>query len=638
MTTNTLNRVPFIPESAPFSEEQRQWLNGFLAGLFSDTAAASNAAGMTGAPALMPAPPKPLLVMFGSQTGNAEGLAKKLHGTAGKSGFAPTLSDMAKHDAFDLQKEGVLLIVTSTWGEGDPPDNAASFMDKLMAEDHPRLENLRYSILALGDKNYEDFCGCGRKLDERLAALGAKPIVPRQDCDTDYDEPAKAWMNAVLEALKKPDDADSALPASPTTPVTARGHHDEARHTDPGAAQLAQEGKPMRSDSVTPPKEKSAAPAPSPYSRTNPFMARLLKTYRLNTEDSDKDTRHYEICLKGSGLHYEAGDALGLIPTNSPELVAEILKALGFDGEEEVTGADGAKKPVRLALLRDYQIRAPHKEFLAAISQRDPTDAFLRDMLDPGIRTELDQYLYGREIIDFLLSSPKLGFTPEEFTKLLRKLQPRLYSIASSLKAHPEQVHLTVDTLRYEAHGRKRHGVSSVFLAERVTADTPLPVFIQVSKHFRPPEDMKRPMIMVGPGTGIAPFRAFLQERKATGAPGKNWLYFGSQRSRTDYFYREELEAYKAEGCLTNLSLAFSRDQAQKVYVQNLMLENAAEMWRWLEENAHFYVCGDAKRMAKDVDDALHAIIRQEGGLSDDNAKEYVQKMKKEKRYQRDVY
>ncbi len=632
MNQTTLPRVPYIPENAPFSEEQRQWLNGFLAGLFSDAGAAGG-----GASATATAPPalKTLRVMFGSQTGNAEGLAKKLVAQAGKGGFAATLTDLAKHDTADLQKEDALLLVTSTWGEGDPPDNAAGFWEKLSAEAHPRLEHLRYSILALGDRNYEDFCGCGRRFDERLAALGARRIIPRQECDTDYDEPAKVWMHAVLAALQKPADTDPAPPAPAGTPVTARGHHDEASHLDPGAAALAQAGQPMRSETVI---SLPEAPAGAAYSRTNPFPARLLAARRLNPEGSDKDTRHYEICLRGSGLTYEVGDALGLVPQNSPVLVGEILAALGFDGEEEITGVDGTKKPIRLALLRDHQIRAPHKEFLAAVSQRDPSDAFLRDLLDPNIRTELDQYLYGREIIDFLLASPRLGFTPEEFIKGLRKLQPRLYSIASSLKAHPEQVHLTVDTLRYEAHGRQRHGVSSTFLADRVTADVPLPVFIQTAKHFRPPEDPARPIIMVGPGTGIAPFRAFLQERKATGAPGKNWLYFGAQRSTSDFFYREELEALQTGGKLHNLSLAFSRDQERKVYVQHRMLENAAEMWRWLEEGAHFYVCGDAKRMAKDVDDALHTILREAGGLSDDNAKDYVQKLKKDKRYQRDVY
>ena len=637
MSTLSPNRpVPYIPDTAPFSEEQRQWLNGFLAGLFS-TAPVDPAALRGEAPALA-APPLPVLILFGSQTGNAEGLAKKIKVSAEKGGgLAPRLLDMAKYDAAELPGESNLLLVTSTWGEGDPPDNAAGFFEKVLADGFPRLENLRYSVLALGDRNYEDFCGCGRQLDERLAALGAKPVHPRQDCDTDYDTPAKQWMEAALAQLLKPDAAGAATEKK-DNPAAALGHHDEAKHMDPGAEALVRSGAPPRGQESPTQNGSGPASAAVAYSRANPFPARLLASRKLTLNGSDKDTRHYEISLQGSGLAYEAGDALGLIPTNSPELVQEILTSLGFDGEEEITSHDEVKKPIRLALLTDYQIRAPHKEFLAAISQRDGADTFLRDLLDPGIRTELDQYLYGREIIDFLLDSPKLGFTPDEFVKLLRKLQPRLYSIASSLKAHPEQVHLTVDTLRYEAHGRQRHGVSSTFLADRVTDATKVPVFVQTAKHFRLPDKPERPVIMVGPGTGIAPFRAFLQERQATGAAGRNWLFFGAQKSATDFFYRDELEAMQAGGCLTRLDTAFSRDQTEKIYVQTRMQQNAPELWRWLEEGAHFYVCGDAKRMAKDVDDTLHAVIRESGGMSDDNAKEYVAVLKKNKRYQRDVY
>ena len=567
---------------------------------------------------------------------------------------------MAKFDAATLGQQSDLLIVTSTWGEGDPPDNALGFWERIKAEDHPRLDGLRYSVLALGDHNYEDFCGCGRRFDERLTALGATRLHPRQDCDTDYDEPAKAWMGSVLDAISREKNGqDQASDETTGTPDTAKGHHDEARHMDPGASELAGKGANMRSDTIVPPPGSTgngsgggqtatlaattalakAGVEAGGFSKANPFPARMLVNRRLTHADSAKDVRHYEICLQGSGLEYEVGDALGVIPMNSPELVDEILAALGFDGEEEVTGNDGVtKKPIRLALLSDYQIRSPHKEFLAAVSQRDDANKFLRDLLNPNVRTELDMYLFGREIIDVLLDSASLGFAPQEFVQLLRKLQPRLYSIASSLKAHPEQVHLTVDTLRYDAHGRKRHGVSSTFLAERVTETTRIPVFVQVSKHFRPPEKPDVPMIMVGPGTGIAPFRAFLQERRATGAVGKNWLFFGARTSAQDFFYREELEDMQAMGSLHKLSTAFSRDQQPAVYVQHRMRENAAELWKWLQEGAHFYVCGDAKNMAKDVDVALHAIAQEAGGLAEDDAKEYVSAMRKSKRYQRDVY
>ena len=342
MEANTQRRVPFIPDTAPFSEEQRQWLNGFLAGLFSDASTNPAALLRQAPPPALAAPPVPVLVLFGSQTGNAEGLAKKVKAAAEKAGnLTPRLFDMAKFDAGELPKESNLLIVTSTWGEGDPPDNAAGFMDKLGADSFPRLENLRYSVLALGDRNYEDFCGCGRKLDERLLALGAKRVLARQDCDTDYDAPAKAWLDAVLPILQQPDHAED----TQETPVTAIGHHDEAKHLDPGAGDLVKAGAPVRSQLVPTHNGASvaaAAPATA-YSRTNPFPARLLASRKLTLDGSDKDTRHYEICLKDSGLTYEVGDALGLLPANSPELVQEILSALGFDGEEEVTSHDGAK-------------------------------------------------------------------------------------------------------------------------------------------------------------------------------------------------------------------------------------------------------------------------------------------------------
>jgi len=272
------------------------------------------------------------------------------------------------------------------------------------------------------------------------------------------------------------------------------------------------------------------------------------------------------------------------------------------------------------------------------MAEHDAADQYLKELISADVRTELDKFLWGREIIDFLLESPGVNFSPEEFVSLLKKLQPRLYSIASSLKAHPEEVHLTVDTVRYEIHGRKRKGVCSNFLAERSGKDTPIPVFIQPSKHFRVPQNGDRPMIMVGPGTGIAPFRAFLEERKATGAKGRNWLFFGAQKSSCDFFYKEELEAFRCEGVLTRFDTAFSRDQDHKIYVQHRMLENAKELWNWLEQEAHFYVCGDASRMAKDVDKALHEVVKLAGDRSEEAAAEYVQKLKADKRYQRDVY
>jgi len=377
----------------------------------------------------------------------------------------------------------------------------------------------------------------------------------------------------------------------------------------------------------------------SPWSRKNPFPAPLLVNRKLTGAASEKDTRHYEISLAGSGLSYEVGDSLGIFPSNPPELVEEILAALQATGDEAVPGADGNPKPLREALLKDYAIKEVSKQFLAALVEKAGDAApLIRDLQDPERKNDLEQYLWGMEYIDFLLDHPSVQFAPEEFVKLLRKLIPRLYSIASSIKANPEQVHLTVATVRYESHGRQRKGVASTYLAERVEQGGTIPVFFHVAKGFRLPEDGATPIIMVGPGTGVAPFRAYLQDRKASGAIGKNWLFFGEQREKEDFLYREEFEQLQKEGVLTRFDTAFSRDQEKKVYVQHRMLENGAEIWAWLSEGAHFFVCGDAARMAKDVDAALHQIVETHGCKTAQEAAEYIEALKKEKRYKRDVY
>ena len=385
----------------------------------------------------------------------------------------------------------------------------------------------------------------------------------------------------------------------------------------------------------------STETAASPYSRKNPFPARVTSHRLLSRPGSGKEIRHFELSLEGSGLAYEVGDSAGIHPQNDPALVEEILAALGADGEQMVPGAEpgGPEVSLREALLRNYHITSPSKQFLEAVAARSEGESVLRELMDDPLRKkDVDKFVHGMEIIDFLLAHPSIRFTPEEFLKTLRKLQPRLYSISSSQKAHPDSVHLTVAAVRYETHGRRRKGVASTFLAERLEDHTHIPLFFHSAKHFRLPEDPSTATIMVGPGTGIAPFRAYLQERQATGATGKNWLFFGDQKAAYDYLYQDELEAMKASGVLTRLDLAFSRDQTEKVYVQQRMLENAGEIYRWLEEGAHFYVCGDASRMAKDVDAALLQIVEQAGGKDPQQAAEYIEALKKSKRYKRDVY
>jgi sulfite reductase (NADPH) flavoprotein alpha-component len=382
----------------------------------------------------------------------------------------------------------------------------------------------------------------------------------------------------------------------------------------------------------------TAAVAPPRYTRANPFPARLVVNRRLSGPESEKDTRHFEIDLTGWGLSFEVGDSLAVYATNDPQLVEEIIRALGLTGDEQVPRPRGEPTTLREALLRDYSITQPTPKFLRAIAQRASAAPTLSYLLAPDRKHDLETYLWGMEIIDFLVEHPSARFAPADFIGLLTKLQPRLYSVASSLKAYPDQVHFIVDVVRYESHGRMRKGVCSSFLAERAD-DVPVPVFPSVAKHFHLPEDPKTPIIMIGPGTGVAPFRAYLQERKATEAKGKNWLFFGAQHESCDFAYGDEFEAYLKEGILTRLDCAWSRDQAQKVYVQHKMSENAAEIWKWIDgEGAYFFVCGDARRMAKDVDATLRKIVQEQGGKSVEQAYEYVEKLKNEKRYKKDVY
>jgi sulfite reductase (NADPH) flavoprotein alpha-component len=625
--------IPYIPASAPFTAEQRAWLNGYLAGLFSNAETGGRGPLSRSADQPKSEPLQPLLVFFGSQTGTAEQLAKRLAADAAKQGFAPRVLDMNAFATVDLKQEPHLLIITSTWGDGDPPDNAMSFWNYLNSEQAPALENLGYSVLALGDSNYAEFCGAGKKFDARLEQLGARRIHPRTDCDTDYEAPALAWMKSLWPVLSN----ETAQRQNGAT-VTVERHNGEpvAHRNGTIAVRAGTTTSPARHqiDSLA---TTFSAPTVTLYNRNNPFPARLRTNRPLNAPGSAKDTRHLEIALEGSGLDYEVGDALGVLPANCPQLAADILQALDCDGEESVKNPQGQETSLRVALLRDYQITQIPPALLQAFAERTHDPNFTR-LLDPAHKAELERYLFGREVIDLLLEFPLVKLSPAEFLAGLRKLQPRLYSISSSPKAHPGEVHLTVAVVRYESRGRQRKGVCSTFFAERAAAETPVPVFVQSSHGFRLPSNGDTPIIMVGPGTGIAPFRAFLEERRAIGATGRNWLFFGDQHEAADFLYRDQLESLRAAGILTHLDTAFSRDQAEKIYVQNRMIEKAPELWAWLEEGAHVYVCGDAKRMAKDVDAALHGILQTAGGKTKEQAAEYVLKLKQEKRYQRDVY
>jgi sulfite reductase (NADPH) flavoprotein alpha-component len=585
-----MQMTTFIPETAPFDANQRLWLNGYMAGLL----AGKNFVPANGNGVAKISPPTiPLLILFGSQTGTAETIAKQIAKESKSRGCNSRVVDAAEHDKIDWKMETNLLVITSTYGDGDMPDNAQAFWDWLQTDAAKNLSHLNYSVLALGDTNYEQFCAAGKKIDARLEVLGAKRIHPLADCDLDYETKVKTWANGTLTTL---------APAAQNSAAIAT--------------------------------QFEATSVATGWSKTNPFPARLLTNRKLTGDGSQKETRHFEISLEGSGLNYEAGDALGVWPSNCPELSEDILKALGCDGEEAVKISSG-EFPLRRALTEKLDISKPAAELLLYFAKANTT---LRDLLASERKDDLKRWLWGRGVIDLLLENPAVRFSAAEFVTLLKPLASRLYSISSSPKAHAGQVHLTINVVRYEAHGRARKGLASTFLADRAGAETPVPVFIQTSHGFRLPADGSTPVIMVGPGTGVAPFRAFLHERRAVAAKGRNWLFFGEQRAATDFYYRDELEKMFSDGHLIKMSTAFSRDQPEKIYVQNRMLENAAELWSWLEAGAHFYVCGDASRMAKDVDEALHKIIETAGGKSRDDAKAYVAKLKTDKRYQRDVY
>jgi sulfite reductase (NADPH) flavoprotein alpha-component len=534
-------------------------------------------------------------LLWASQTGNTESLTERYATRLMESGFEIRTACMADYPFATLAKAQYVLLMTSTFGDGDAPDNAQDFWTHLNADAAPRLDGVRFAVLALGERNYDQFCGHGRRLDERLAAQGALRLTERVDCDSDYQSSADAWIERVIVCIKE---ADAALHA-----------------VAPGGMINAVVG---------------AVPT-----KARPAASRVVGNFRLNRQGAAKDTRYVSLQTGETNLEYEAGDALGVWPSNCPELVDELITLSGLQAEASVHVAGIGEMRLADALGKYYEIARPNAEALAFVAARSGNRA-LRDLLAPERKADLKQWLWGQQLADVLHEFP-VSLTAAELTGMLKRMQPRLYSIASSPKAHPGEVHLTVSAVRYSNGRRHRKGVSSTFLADRAN-DTDVPVFVQKSAHFRPPHQSDTPMIMVGPGTGIAPFRGFLHERQARGERGRNWLFFGEQHAATDFYYRDELEAMLASGLLTRLDVAFSRDQADKIYVQDRMREHGAQLWAWLEDGAHFYVCGDANRMARDVDAALKDVIATHGGMDEEKALEYVSRLTREKRYARDVY
>lgn len=590
-------KIPFLPSDLPFDIQQSQWLSGFLAGLHSRLAIGQEMMGGVAAQPASAAAAKPLTILVGTQTGNAETAANDCADLAKSHGLTPRVLDMDDVDLADISQAERLLIVTSTYGEGEMPDNAELLWDAISADDAPRFENTFFSVLALGDTSYDEFCLAGKLWDERLELLGATRIAGRIDCDVDYEELAEQWSNKVLPLI-----AEKGSSGGATVPTPA----------------------------PAPKKAKSK------YNRKNPLSA-PLKLKRLETgEGSSKEILHYEFDLAGSGESYDVGDALNIIPTNQPALVDELLAALGASGDETVTWQKESYNAREL--FTEYaEIRTPSKELIVEIAAATDNQSFKSMVVDSDNAT-ISNKLYGQDIVDLINTYQPKDLTLDVIVPMLKPLAARAYSISSSINKHKDEVHLTIGNVRYEDNGRDHNGVCSTFLADLVSEGQPVKCYFSPNKSFSVPADDDLPMIMVGPGTGIAPFRAFLEEREVRGSKGDNWLFFGDRNRTTDFIYQEELEAMQDSGLLNRLDLAFSRDQAEKIYVQDRMREHGSLFFEWLERGAYFFICGDAFRMAKDVDVALHEIIAEHGDMSADEAELYVAALKKNKRYVRDVY
>jgi sulfite reductase (NADPH) flavoprotein alpha-component len=546
--------------------EQRAWLSGFLAGVQAANAPAS---------AVPAAPPKarvPLTILFGTESGNAEALAARARKAATKLGFAVKVVDMADTTPAQMADVPNLLLIASTWGEGDPPQRAGDFYEALLADDAPRFEKTRFAVLALGDRAYAQYCEIGRRFDERLVALGATRIVDRIECDLDFEAPAGSWIDATLGLINQDADATSVEDTSVI-------HVDFAR------------------------------PATETWTRARPFEAEITDHIRLTGSRSLSDTRHIELSLEGSGIAYEPGDSLGIVPRNDPALVDAILTATGLQSDTAL----------REALRDRYDITT------LTAKQIDDHAALTGSA---RIRAE------GRQVIDLLEAAPH-QYTPEQLTGLLRPLPPRYYSIASSRAAVGESAHLLVAGVRYETHGRQRLGVASIDLNERRKNGERVSVFLRPNPHFRLPADPARPVIMIGPGTGVAPFRGFLQQREATGASGKNWLVFGHRNYLHDFLYQLEWQDWIKDGVLNRLDVAFSRDQPEKRYVQHALWDARRELHAWVQDGAAIYVCGDASAMAKDVHDTLIRIL---GDQTGQDGKAALDQLRRDGRYLRDVY
>ena len=596
-----MNPLPpeLAAQIAALNPLQLAWLSGYCwsqAGGQAVQPGIGTPAAAAPAPAAPAAEPLRVAVISASQTGNARKVAAELQQRLAAAGVNAVHAAAADYKPKNIAGEQLVLLVTSTQGEGEPPEEALSLYKLLSGKKAPKLSGLKFAVLGLGDSSYPMFCGAGKSFDELLAKLGGERLLERQDCDLEYQAEAAAWLDKIVPLA-------GSLAAAPAAAATGTGN-------------------------------ASASPAPaapaSAYNKANPFPATLLVRQKITGRDSEKDVRHIEINLSGSGLQYRAGDALGVWFENDPAVVDEILAAVSLKGDEPVN-AGGQGKTVREALLHDWEIGLNTPQFVQGYAEISGNPELKEAAADASA------YAAANPIAGIVSQYPA-ALTAGQLAGLLRPLAPRLYSISSAPEEVGEEVHLTVGVLRYEHNGIPRTGAASGFLGERLEEEGSVRVFVEENPRFRLPENPETPVIMIGAGTGVAPFRAFMQQRAANGDSGKNWLIFGNQHFTQDFLYQTEWQGWAKDGLLNKYDFAWSRDQEEKIYVQHKIREEAAELWQWLQQGAHIYVCGDASRMAKDVEQALLDTIAEQGGLSADDADEYLDNLRQEGRYQRDVY